>query len=395
MRIQIIDFSGHPFQVQLSRELARRGHVVRHVFTGSSETPKGDLIRRAEDPAGFEIGSVQLDERINKTNFVKRWSQERALGKLFAADVLGFRPELLICSNCPIETLARIAKAKRAVGARFLFWVQDLLGEAASRVLSARLGLPGAAVGAHYERVEGKLLREADHVVAISDDFIDILQNKYRIPRDKIDVIENWSPIADIPQFARNNEWATANLPETGFRVIYSGTLGFKQDPALLLEIASTLEGCRVEVFSEGAAAAKLQSDAQARGVDNLQVRPWIPFSDLPKALASADLLVVVLEPDAGLFSVPSKVLTYLCAGRPILGSINRSNLAAKIISSSGAGVTHEPGEHAALIASARDFMESPERRTAAGDAGRAYAEDKFNIDSVGDRFETAIHKIN
>jgi len=30
MRIGIHDFSGHPFQVQLSRELASRGHEVVH-----------------------------------------------------------------------------------------------------------------------------------------------------------------------------------------------------------------------------------------------------------------------------------------------------------------------------------------------------------------------------
>ncbi|RYJ01060.1 MAG: glycosyltransferase WbuB, partial [Actinomycetales bacterium] len=30
MKVVVHDFSGHPFQVQLSRELARRGHDVVH-----------------------------------------------------------------------------------------------------------------------------------------------------------------------------------------------------------------------------------------------------------------------------------------------------------------------------------------------------------------------------
>ena len=38
--------------------------------------------------------------------------------------------------------------------------------------------------------------------------------------------------------------------------------------------------------------------------------------------LASADVLVALLETDAGAFSVPSKVLTSLSAGRPILAAI-------------------------------------------------------------------------
>ena len=49
---------------------------------------------------------------------------------------------------------------------------------------------------------------------------------------------------------------------------------------------------------------------------------PYQPFGRLSEVLASADVLVALLESDAGAYSVPSKVLTYLAAGRPILGAI-------------------------------------------------------------------------
>ena len=31
LRVLVHDFAGHPFQIDLSRALARRGHTVRHV----------------------------------------------------------------------------------------------------------------------------------------------------------------------------------------------------------------------------------------------------------------------------------------------------------------------------------------------------------------------------
>ena len=40
MRILVHDFSGHPFQMQLSRELARRGHDVLHVDCASYSRPE-------------------------------------------------------------------------------------------------------------------------------------------------------------------------------------------------------------------------------------------------------------------------------------------------------------------------------------------------------------------
>lgn len=42
-RIQVHDFSGHPFQADLSRELARRGYYVDHVFSTQYSSGKDRL----------------------------------------------------------------------------------------------------------------------------------------------------------------------------------------------------------------------------------------------------------------------------------------------------------------------------------------------------------------
>ena len=51
MRISIVDYAGHPFQAQLSRKLAERGHDVLHLYFGQAITPRGMLTPTAEDPA--------------------------------------------------------------------------------------------------------------------------------------------------------------------------------------------------------------------------------------------------------------------------------------------------------------------------------------------------------
>ncbi|RMF52223.1 MAG: glycosyltransferase WbuB, partial [Bacteroidetes bacterium] len=51
MRILVHDYAGHPFQVQLSRALARRGHDVLHAYCGSlPNTAHGIMHRLDEDP---------------------------------------------------------------------------------------------------------------------------------------------------------------------------------------------------------------------------------------------------------------------------------------------------------------------------------------------------------
>ena len=51
-----------------------------------------------------------------------------------------------------------------------------------------------------------------------------------------------------------------------------------------------------------------------------LTLLPFQPYADLPDVLGSGDILVVLLEQDAGEFSVPSKTLSYLAPVDPCWG---------------------------------------------------------------------------
>lgn len=58
MRLNIHDFSGHPFQVQLSRELAGRGHFVVHGFSPQFVTGRGRLELEPTDPENLRIEGI-------------------------------------------------------------------------------------------------------------------------------------------------------------------------------------------------------------------------------------------------------------------------------------------------------------------------------------------------
>jgi len=74
MRLLIHDYTGHPFQVQLSRALARRGHEIVHAYASGLLTPRGCLERKSADPASFEVVEVAMDPnyRRDKYRFVRR-----------------------------------------------------------------------------------------------------------------------------------------------------------------------------------------------------------------------------------------------------------------------------------------------------------------------------------
>jgi glycosyltransferase involved in cell wall biosynthesis len=115
---------------------------------------------------------------------------------------------------------------------------------------------------------------------------------------------------------------------------------------------------------------------------------PLQPADCYAEVLATADVLVALLEHDASAFSVPSKILTYLTADRPILAAIPSDNLAARTISGTEAGIVTQPGDSAAFALSARNLLADEPMRRRLGENGRRYAARSFAIAPIVDRFE-------
>jgi glycosyltransferase involved in cell wall biosynthesis len=103
--------------------------------------------------------------------------------------------------------------------------------------------------------------------------------------------------------------------------------------------------------------------------------------------LASAAVLVAPLNPSAGSFCVPSKILSYLCSGRPTVIAIDEENLAAKTILRSGSGLVVRPGDSKEFIKAVARLIDDPAFRLEAGSNARAYAEVNFNIDTIMETF--------
>ena len=130
------DYAGHPFQAELSRELARRGLRVVHAFFADDIGPKGDLQRRSDDPEGLSFEPISLGEPYSKESFVKRRFQDVRYGAAVAAAVARIKPDVVISGNTPTESQTPILRATKASGAKFVFWCQDFYSIAASSGLT-------------------------------------------------------------------------------------------------------------------------------------------------------------------------------------------------------------------------------------------------------------------
>ena len=98
--------------------------------------------------------------------------------------------------------------------------------------------------------------------------------------------------------------------------------------------------------------------------------------------------MLAMIEPDAAIYSVPSKVLSYLCIGKAIVLSANAANLAALILMRCGAGYVVAPEDEDGIFVTIRRFLDDPEARHRAGVKARAYADENFDIGMIAARFD-------
>lgn len=398
MRIVINDHAGHPFQVQLSRSLASRGHTVLHSFTSDLQTPRGALQRRPDDPAGFDIVPIKLSGSFDRYGLVRRFLQERELGRRLQAMAQEFKPDAVISSNTPLGAQSRLLSWCRKDNTRFIFWLQDLLGTGIKNNVSKKLPGIGHLIGEYYIWLENRLLKKSQAVVAITEDFVPVL-SRAGVCEDAVQVIHNWAPLDEMPVLDRKNNWSYKHGLKDTFNFLYSGTLGMKHNPGLLVELALKYRNhprVRVVVITEGLGEEYLKEKKKEFGLDNLILLPFQPYEELPEVLASADVLLTLLEKDAGVFAVPSKVLTYLCTQRPLLLAVPLENLAAKIVAAHEAGVVVAPDDVQGFLEGAgrllgEGSLEGEMLREQMGANGRRYAEAHFDIEKITDRFEEII----
>ena len=136
MRILISDYSGHPFPVELSRELVRLGHTVRHLHFAGFQTPKGKLLVQADDPPSLEIEGITLGQPFAKSSFVKRWRQERAVGRAIAVN---FGSDEMVTISKLVDMTSEVAG--KPVGKRYIPGPTGVRGRNSdNRLIAAELG---------------------------------------------------------------------------------------------------------------------------------------------------------------------------------------------------------------------------------------------------------------
>ncbi|MCX6013584.1 MAG: glycosyltransferase family 4 protein, partial [Chloroflexi bacterium] len=247
----------------------------------------------------------------------------------------------------------------------------------------------------YFNWLERNALLDSSNIVVISEDFASILE-KWGIKKENVTVISNWAPIEEINVIEKVNDFSLKHDIANKFVVLYSGTMGMKHDPDKILAISEGLSYDKdivLLIISEGVCVEYLRKSALDKGLGNLVILPFQPYDVYSQTLASADVLLDILKPSASIYSVPSRVWSGFCAGRPSILVMPKTNLVARIAENIGAGFVVSDNSVEQIIDRIRWMKSNPYDCVRMGQNARTYAEKYFCLDKIVDRFEVVFEK--
>ncbi len=284
---------------------------------------------------------------------------------------IGAQDVIVSLTDPPILGLAALSAARRA-GARFVFLCEDIFPEVACLLEDFH----NATVNRTLNRVNRRLLREADAVVALGDRMKSRLVVEKGARPDRVHVIHNWADCEAIEPGAKDNAFSRAHGLQDKFVVMHSGNVGLSQNLDLLIDAAAQLQSREQLVFAvvgDGARRGPLQDLVRQRGLTNVRFFPYQPKELLHQSFATADAFVVSLKPGLEGYIVPSKLYGILAAGRPFVAAVDPSCEVATIASTQSCGLVAPPGNPGALVdAIARLYADRSLARSMGENARRA-----------------------
>jgi glycosyltransferase involved in cell wall biosynthesis len=241
------------------------------------------------------------------------------------------------------------------------------------------------------------LYKRATKIVTVTVGMADYLVEQYGLPASKVAVV---GPGVEVEHFDRASD-AVPMPPEldTGARfvVLYAGTHGMAQGLEVMLGAAELLQesdpGVLFLFVGEGARKEFLVAEAGRRKLGNVRFVGQQPHEAMPAITAKAGVGLVVLRANP-LFSttLPSKLLEYMAASRPVIANVPGET--SRIVEEAKAGISVPPEDAAALADAISTMRGDREAREAMGRNARAHVMKHFTREATASHFLEILREV-
>jgi colanic acid biosynthesis glycosyl transferase WcaI len=378
-----------PFAADLASGLSERGHRVR-VITGYPHYPQWKAMGPcAEHDSASARAGIEIFRKRHliptRPSLINRSRMEASFG-VRAAMAGHDDADLVFCISPPLLTTAAVVARERLRRRRVpvVVWVQDLYGLGVAETKGSESPVSRAALA-----FESRTFRGATALAVIHDRFKKHVIDDLEVDGANVAVFRNWSRQEPITLVERDEALHTLGWKSWTDHtiVLHAGNIGTKQGLENVVAAAGLADQTSAKVIfvllGDGNQRPRLEK--QAEGIESIRFIDVLDDVAFGHALRAANILLVNQEPAVSDMCVPSKLVSYYMAGRPVIAAVDPGGITADEVRNTGAGVVVPAGDPARLLDEVLALARDVDGSARMGRSGWEFIQQNFDRDATID----------
>ncbi|RLG37767.1 MAG: hypothetical protein DRN91_04525 [Candidatus Alkanophagales archaeon] len=188
--------------------------------------------------------------------------------------------------------------------------------------------------------VNRMVFKVAEKVVVLSEGMKNTLVHGKKVPAEKIEIIPLWGKPELDATSSDNLIREELKVKDSELLLLYAGNMGILHPLDIIIEAAKRLQGKSVKFLfiGDGAKRRYLMERVKNENIKQVSFLPFQPVGKFIQILVSSDACLVTIGKGLENLALPSRIFTFMSAGKPIITIMNPEADVAKIIRENNCG---------------------------------------------------------
>lgn len=345
--LTLLDFDSYQernIYTDLLREFIKDGH---HVYAISPVEKRRGIDTHIVEEGESVILKLQIGN-TQKTNIIEKGISTVRIEPQFIFAIKKYfskvKFDLILYSTPPITFCNAIEYVKERDNAKTYLLLKDIFPQNAVDLGMLSKTGPKGILYKYFRKKEKRLYEISDRIGCMSQANVDyVLQHNPEVSAEKVEVCPNCIDVQDLrlSETERIEMRKRYNIPLDKRVFVYGGNLGKPQGVPFLIECLKTqIDNPKVHflIVGDGTEYPRLENFIQEYRPKNISLLKRLPKDDYDKMIAACDVGLIFLDHRFTIPNFPSRLLSYMQAGLPVLACTDTATDIGKIIVNGGFG---------------------------------------------------------
>ena len=363
------------------------GHFVYAI--SPTERRQGQETHLSQDDEQVKVLRLRIGN-TQKTNLIEKGISTITLEQIFIQAIKKYtsqiRFDLILYTTPPITLCNAVQFVKKRDGAKTYLLLKDIFPQNSLDLgMLRKSGIKGILYRM-FRQKEKKLYRISDYIGCMSPANVEYVRahNEW-MPDQVIEVNPNCIDPAEsgwIEEQERMKLRQEYGIPTDKVTFLYGGNLGRPQDVNYIVECLKACETmtdiCFV-IAGSGTDQHILQEYIDQAHPSHVRLMPQMPKDDYEKMVRCCDVGLIFLDHRFTIPNFPSRLLSYLDAGLPVLAATDCNTDIGSVICEGGFGAWCESAGTEQFVCCVREFLDEDKRKQM-GLCARTYLEAHYTV---------------